>query len=48
MSSAAWACVAGNVGAGIAINVVMSWLPTYYEEFILVELEDISSGALVR
>ena len=48
MNSAAWACVAGNVGAGIAINVVMSWLPTYYEEFILVDLEDIGSGALVR
>ncbi|CAM9686064.1 unnamed protein product, partial [Scytosiphon promiscuus] len=46
-SPAAWGCVAGNVGAGMAINVVMSWLPTYYEEFILVHLRDIHTVALL-
>ncbi|CAM9737366.1 unnamed protein product, partial [Hapterophycus canaliculatus] len=46
-SPAAWGCVAGNVGAGVAINVVMSWLPTYYEDFILVHLEDIHTAALL-
>lgn len=46
-SPAAWAFVAGNVGAGMGINVVMSWLPTYYEEFILVDLKDIHVAELV-
>ncbi|CAM9735683.1 unnamed protein product, partial [Hapterophycus canaliculatus] len=40
-SPAAWAVVAGNVGAGTAINVVMSWLPTYFEELIKVDLSEI-------
>ncbi|CBJ31619.1 conserved unknown protein [Ectocarpus siliculosus] len=44
---AAWAFVAGNVGAGMGINVVMSWLPTYYEEFVLVDLEDIHIAELL-
>ncbi|CAB1102778.1 unnamed protein product [Ectocarpus sp. CCAP 1310/34] len=44
---AAWAFVAGNVGAGMGINVVMSWLPTYYEEFMLVDLEDIHIAELL-
>lgn len=44
---AAWAFVAGNVGAGMGINVVMSWLPTYYEEFMLIDLEDIHIAELV-
>lgn len=47
-SFAAWACVAGNVGAGTGINVVMSWLPTYFEEFIQVPLQDIGVFAQVR
>lgn len=47
-SPAAWACVAGGVGAGTGINVVMSWLPTYFEEFFLVELKNIGIVALVR
>ncbi|CAM9715612.1 unnamed protein product [Ectocarpus fasciculatus] len=46
-SPAAWAFVTGNVGAGIGINVVMSWLPTYYEEFILVDLENIHIAELL-
>lgn len=48
VSPAAWACVAGNVGAGTGINVVMSWLPTYFEEFFLVHLKDIGLASLVR
>lgn len=47
-SPAAWACVAGNVGAGTAINVLISWLPSYYEDFIQVDLEDIGLVAQVR
>lgn len=46
-SPAAWACVAGNVGAGTAINVMMSWLPTYFEDFIQVDLENIGTVAQV-
>lgn len=45
---AAWACVAGNVGAGTGINVVMSWLPTYFEDFIRIDLQDIGLAAQVR
>lgn len=48
VSPAAWACVAGNVGAGTAINVLISWLPSYYEDFIQVDLEDIGLVAQVR
>lgn len=47
-SPAAWACVAGGVGAGMGTNVVMSWLPTYFEEFFRVELKDLGIVALVR
>lgn len=47
VSSAAWAVVAGNTGAGMAINVVMSWLPTYYEAFIQVDLSHMNVGLLV-
>ncbi|CAM9326660.1 unnamed protein product, partial [Laminaria digitata] len=46
-SPAAWACVAGGVGAGMGTNVVMSWLPTYFEEFFRVELEDLGIVALM-
>ncbi|CAM9181321.1 unnamed protein product, partial [Pylaiella littoralis] len=45
-SSAAWAVVAGNVGAGMAINVVMSWLPTYYE-LIQADLEFVNVAILI-
>lgn len=48
MSPAAWACVTAGVGAGTGINVVMSWLPTYFEELFLVELKDLSLVSLVR
>lgn len=47
-SPAAWAVVAGNVGAGTAINVVMSWLPTYFEELIQVDLSEIGLFAQVK
>lgn len=46
-SPAAWAVVAGNVGAGTAINVLMSWLPTYFEELIQVDLSEIGLFAQV-
>lgn len=48
VSPAAWACVAGNVGAGTGINVVMSWLPTYFEEFFRIHLKNIGLASLVR
>lgn len=47
-SPAAWACVAGNVGAGTSINVLISWLPSYYEDFIQVDLADIGLVEQVR
>ena len=47
-SPAAWACVTAGVGAGTGINVVMSWLPTYFEELFLVELKDLGLVSLVR
>ncbi|CAM9181148.1 unnamed protein product [Ascophyllum nodosum] len=47
-SPAAWACVAGNVGAGTATNVVISWLPSYYKDFIQVDLEEIGLVAQAR
>lgn len=47
-SPAAWACVAANIGATVGINVVMSWLPAYFEELFLVDLRDFGLVTLVR
>lgn len=47
-SPAAWACVAGNVGASTGVNVMMSWLPTYFRELFRVDLKDIGLALLVR
>lgn len=45
---AAWACVFANIGATVGINVVMTWIPTYFEEFFLVDLRDLGIVSLVR
>lgn len=47
-SPAAWAVVAGGVGAGTGVNVVMSWLPTYFEEFLMADLADLGLISQVR
>lgn len=47
LSPAAWAVVAGNVGAGTAINILMNWLPLYYQALVHVDLEDIGLVAQV-
>ncbi|CAM9181397.1 unnamed protein product [Pylaiella littoralis] len=43
---AAWAVVAGNVGAGMAVNVVTGWLPTYYE-FVQADIEFVNVAILI-
>lgn len=45
---AAWACVAGNIGESTGVDVVTSWLPTYFEDFIGVDLQDVGFAAQVR
>ena len=48
VSPAAWACVAGNLGASTGMNVVMSWLPSYFEELFRIDLQDVGLASLVR
>ena len=47
-SPAVWAVVAGNVGAGVGINVVMSWLPTYFSDLIQMDLAEVGFWTKVR
>lgn len=47
-SSPAWACVAGNVGCSTGVSVVMSWQPTYFREFLGVDLDSLGLVNQVR
>ena len=48
VSPAAWACVAGNTGTTVGTVVVMSWLPTYFQELLRINLQDLGLVSLVR
>lgn len=48
VSPAAWAYVAGNIGTTLGTSVVVSWLPTYFEELFRFDMQDLGFISLVR